>query len=231
MNGGSPPTAPKARAGLLTPPGMTRLARTKASWLAGRRKSGLDRAGVVIVGAFAFPISRFSRSSDQASVDQFVPAFRIEDAIAQVLESDEVGDCLDLGLDGSLRRPEPLATLAQQNPFGFLDSFLQLFLQLFLRARLPGKSLNLSSSELLEGEPSQYSPDKPNPSERMWRPKGPRSRCGSASVSNRSSIRLITAGNSVDETREIGASGKVAMFPARISSTGRSQTRTILYRK
>ena len=33
MNGGSPPTAPKARAGLFTPPGITRLARAKASWL------------------------------------------------------------------------------------------------------------------------------------------------------------------------------------------------------
>ena len=48
-----------ARAGLLTPPGMTRLARTKASWLAGRRKSGLDRAGVFIVGAFG-PSNRAS---------------------------------------------------------------------------------------------------------------------------------------------------------------------------
>ena len=40
MNGGSPPTAPKARAGLLTPPGITRLARTKASWLARKAEVG-----------------------------------------------------------------------------------------------------------------------------------------------------------------------------------------------
>src|SRR5947209_844351 len=36
MNGGWPPTAPKARAGLLTPPGMTRQARSKAAALRGR---------------------------------------------------------------------------------------------------------------------------------------------------------------------------------------------------
>ena len=46
MNGGSPPTAPKARAGLLTPPGITRIAREKASWLRGSRNPGRDRAGV-----------------------------------------------------------------------------------------------------------------------------------------------------------------------------------------
>src|SRR5690242_6973111 len=52
MNGGSPPTAPKARAGLFTPPGITRQARAKASWLLGRRKSGRDVAGVVaFIGA------------------------------------------------------------------------------------------------------------------------------------------------------------------------------------
>src|ERR1700687_1777085 len=33
MNSGWPPTAPKARAGLFTPPGNTRLARSKASRL------------------------------------------------------------------------------------------------------------------------------------------------------------------------------------------------------
>src|SRR3954469_18612588 len=33
MKGGCPPTAPKARAGLLTPPGITRQARWKASRL------------------------------------------------------------------------------------------------------------------------------------------------------------------------------------------------------
>src|SRR6516164_9147320 len=33
MNGGSPPTAPKARAGLLTPPGISRPARSNASRL------------------------------------------------------------------------------------------------------------------------------------------------------------------------------------------------------
>src|SRR5438045_2656970 len=47
MNGGSPPTPPNARAGLFTPPGITRLAHAKASWLLGRRKLGLDRGGVV----------------------------------------------------------------------------------------------------------------------------------------------------------------------------------------
>src|SRR3954452_24924795 len=47
MNGGSPPTVPNARAGLFTPPGITRLARANASWLLGRWKSGRDRAGVV----------------------------------------------------------------------------------------------------------------------------------------------------------------------------------------
>ena len=46
MNGGSPPTAPKARAGLLTPPGITRLARANASWLCASRNSGRDWAGV-----------------------------------------------------------------------------------------------------------------------------------------------------------------------------------------
>src|SRR5687767_12837693 len=36
MNSGSPPTAPKARAGLLTPPGISRLARTNAARLRSR---------------------------------------------------------------------------------------------------------------------------------------------------------------------------------------------------
>src|SRR5271155_2561692 len=36
MNTGWPPTPPKARAGLLTPPGITRLARANASLLRGR---------------------------------------------------------------------------------------------------------------------------------------------------------------------------------------------------
>ena len=36
MNGGSPPTAPNARAGLLTPPGITRDARANAAELLGR---------------------------------------------------------------------------------------------------------------------------------------------------------------------------------------------------
>src|SRR5436305_14940839 len=36
MNGGSPPTAPNARAGLLTPPGISRLARANALALRGR---------------------------------------------------------------------------------------------------------------------------------------------------------------------------------------------------
>src|SRR4051812_37655738 len=40
MNSGTPPTAPKARAGLLTPPGMTRAARSKASRL--RTRTGFD---------------------------------------------------------------------------------------------------------------------------------------------------------------------------------------------
>src|SRR4051794_16122741 len=40
MKTGWPPTAPKARAGLFTPPGMTRQARAKASWL--RRRSVSD---------------------------------------------------------------------------------------------------------------------------------------------------------------------------------------------
>ena len=52
MNGGSPPTAPNARAGLFTPPGITRLARAKASWLRG----GGTRAGTagvdVVSGLF-----------------------------------------------------------------------------------------------------------------------------------------------------------------------------------
>ena len=47
MNGGSPPTAPNARAGLFTPPGITRLARTNASWLWGSWKRGFEVAGVV----------------------------------------------------------------------------------------------------------------------------------------------------------------------------------------
>src|SRR4051812_11674086 len=55
MNGGSPPTAPNARAGLFTPPGITRQARTNASWLRGRAYSGFDFAGVVasISGGFS----------------------------------------------------------------------------------------------------------------------------------------------------------------------------------
>src|SRR5437867_2936059 len=36
MNGGSPPTAPKARAGLLTPPGISRFARANAARLRSR---------------------------------------------------------------------------------------------------------------------------------------------------------------------------------------------------
>src|SRR5688572_28421056 len=36
MNGGCPPTAPKARAGLFTPPGISRPARSNAARLRGR---------------------------------------------------------------------------------------------------------------------------------------------------------------------------------------------------
>jgi hypothetical protein len=35
MNGGNPPTPPNARAGLLTPPGMTRFAAANAAALRG----------------------------------------------------------------------------------------------------------------------------------------------------------------------------------------------------
>src|SRR4051812_17817138 len=41
MNTGSPPTAPKARAGLLTPPGIRRFARSKAARLLGRCIGGM----------------------------------------------------------------------------------------------------------------------------------------------------------------------------------------------
>src|SRR5260370_8216809 len=47
MNGGSPPTALNALAGLFTPPGITLQARVNASWLLGRVNSGFDFAGVV----------------------------------------------------------------------------------------------------------------------------------------------------------------------------------------
>ena len=45
MNGGSPPTAPNARAGLFTPPGITRQACWNASWLRGSENSGFESRG------------------------------------------------------------------------------------------------------------------------------------------------------------------------------------------
>src|SRR5688572_9304548 len=42
MNSGLPPTAPNARAGLFTPPGMTRHARRNAAALLGREWDGDD---------------------------------------------------------------------------------------------------------------------------------------------------------------------------------------------
>jgi hypothetical protein len=53
MNGGSPPTAPNALAGLFTPPGITRQARRKASWLLESWKPGFEAAGVL--GLIEYP--------------------------------------------------------------------------------------------------------------------------------------------------------------------------------
>jgi hypothetical protein len=51
-------TAPNARAGLFTPPGITWLARRKASWLLGSENSGFEVAGVLRVMVFRREVER-----------------------------------------------------------------------------------------------------------------------------------------------------------------------------
>src|SRR5438270_4324846 len=59
MNGGCPPTAPKARAGLLTPPGRTRQARPKASRLRTRSVVMEGSSGLTAGQVFFSPRPRF----------------------------------------------------------------------------------------------------------------------------------------------------------------------------
>src|ERR1017187_9551994 len=113
MNGGSPPTAPNARAGLLTPPGITRLARAKAWWLCGRRKPGLERAGErSIVGgakrrAFAMP---------SGSIKQLFPARDVGRPLRQFFDLIHVRHCLDHRLELRGRRSEVLSTQPEKHP-------------------------------------------------------------------------------------------------------------------
>ena len=65
MNGGSPPTAPNARAGLFTPPGMTRQACAERLVAAGQGEFGLrDVAGVV-----GFIVGRVDSERGNSSAD------------------------------------------------------------------------------------------------------------------------------------------------------------------
>src|SRR6266571_3327848 len=71
MNGGWPPTAPKARAGLLTPPGMTRQAFSNASllrvrlgcmvvpfvWRAGSVSDRRDLRSLTLPARLSFPLA------------------------------------------------------------------------------------------------------------------------------------------------------------------------------
>lgn len=60
MKTGSPPTAPNARAGLLTPPGISDLARVKAAWLF-CRSNWEDIANIgweVKIGELIFVVAR-----------------------------------------------------------------------------------------------------------------------------------------------------------------------------
>src|SRR3954453_21570601 len=82
MNGGSPPTAPNARAGLFTPPGITRLARTKASWLLGREYRETDRAGVPGV-TIDTPLRLPDGSSDLLNLAPAQPSRHVESVIRQ----------------------------------------------------------------------------------------------------------------------------------------------------
>src|SRR4051794_9861045 len=89
MNGGSPPTAPNARAGLFTPPGMTRLARTKASWLWGSWKRGVEVAGVVgfMVRLVSSLIGRARGPRWLESDQRFYPVSHLETALTAWLRS------------------------------------------------------------------------------------------------------------------------------------------------
>jgi hypothetical protein len=53
--------------------------------------------------------------------DQIVPALCVRNAVDQILKSAYVSERLDPGLDIGLHRPNSLATLAQQDPLGFLN--------------------------------------------------------------------------------------------------------------
>ena len=135
MNGGSPPTAPKARAGLFTPPGITRLARAKASWLRGSRKSGRDRAGVggsIVSVASAFGVQSACSESRSGFVDQLVPARDVEHTLdssssfsTSVIAWIVASNCASGG-------PNCLRPRRRREPPGFLGSSFGSSLRRFL---------------------------------------------------------------------------------------------------
>src|SRR5438105_6998112 len=73
MKMGLPPTAPKARAGLLTPPGITRTARVKAAWLFGRgtRLGFMEGSSLVTLD----PVASCSRNALRYKLNSTVHAW------------------------------------------------------------------------------------------------------------------------------------------------------------
>jgi hypothetical protein len=76
---------------------------------------------VSIVGAEISRVIFTSSWFRSRLADQIVPARRIQNAVDQLLESVQVRVRLDPAFNVDLRPSKPLATLAQQDPLGFVN--------------------------------------------------------------------------------------------------------------
>src|SRR4051794_34212368 len=124
MNGGSPPTAPNARAGLLTPPGISRLARANAAALRGRGTR--DGGSEAMIGSAA--LGRLTDELAQLLLGLFRDLGKLADRVIPV-ELGEVACDLDRAesprrVGGRRHVLDPGECMRQQRAAEFLFLFL-----------------------------------------------------------------------------------------------------------
>src|SRR5436190_8194827 len=97
MNSGLPPTAPNARAGLFTPPGMTRLARSNAAALFARSGEFCGMLGSCRVGQGSAPSHR---AQDGGTAQSLVPPYKVTKTRSRLRnQCGDLAGALDLRLD------------------------------------------------------------------------------------------------------------------------------------